>query len=70
MLLYNNGNTLILLYLDLQSEYNQLSLHLFSDPSRATDIMDSTAGGSGGRSALYGRGAELRDVVDVVSDRE
>ena len=37
MLLYNNGNTLIYLYLDLQSEYYQLSLHFFFDPCRATD---------------------------------
>jgi hypothetical protein len=37
MLLYNYGNALIYLYLDLQSEYNQLSLHLFFDPSLATD---------------------------------
>jgi hypothetical protein len=32
------GNTLIYLYLDLQSEYNHLSLYLFLDPSCATDI--------------------------------
>ena len=37
MLLYNHGNTLIYLYLDLQSEYYQLSLHFFFDPCRATD---------------------------------
>jgi len=36
MLLYNYGNTLIYLYLDLQSEYYQLSLHFF-DPGLATD---------------------------------
>jgi len=36
MLLYNYGNTLIYLYLDLQSEYYQLSLH-FIDPGLATD---------------------------------
>jgi hypothetical protein len=39
MLLYNNGNTLIYLYLDLQSEYYQLSLHFFFDPGLATDRM-------------------------------
>ena len=38
MLLYNYGNTLIYLYLDLQSEYYQLSLH-FIDPGLATDKM-------------------------------
>lgn len=27
------------MYLDLQSEYNHLSLHLFFDPSRATDTI-------------------------------
>jgi len=32
MLLYNYWNTLIYLYLDLQSEYYQLSLHFFFDP--------------------------------------
>ena len=39
MLLYNHGNTLIYLYLylDLQSEYYQLSLHFFFDPCLATD---------------------------------
>jgi len=37
MLLYNYGNTLIYLYLDLQSEYYQLSVHFFFDPSLATD---------------------------------
>jgi hypothetical protein len=37
MLLYSNGNTLIYLCLDLQSEYYQLSLHFF-DPGLATDI--------------------------------
>jgi hypothetical protein len=44
MLLYNYGNTLIYLYLDLQSEYYQLSLH-FIDPGLATDtgISDSHA---------------------------
>jgi len=36
MLLYNYGNTLIYLYLDLQSEYYQLSLH-FIDPCLTTD---------------------------------
>ena len=40
MLLYNNGNTLIYLYLDLQSEYYQLSLHFFFDPGLATDMKD------------------------------
>jgi hypothetical protein len=38
MLLYNYGNTLIYLYLDLQSEYYQLSLH-FIDPCLTTDIV-------------------------------
>jgi hypothetical protein len=33
-----HGNTLIYLYLDLQSKYNHLSLYLFLDPSCATDI--------------------------------
>ena len=40
MLLYNYGNTLIYLYLDLQSEYYQLSLH-FIDPGLATDSHES-----------------------------
>jgi hypothetical protein len=40
MLLYNYGNTLIYLYLDLQSEYYQLSLH-FIDPGLATDTSTS-----------------------------
>jgi hypothetical protein len=39
ILLYNYGNTLIYLYLDLQSEYYHLSLHFFFDPCRATDIL-------------------------------
>jgi hypothetical protein len=33
-----HGNTLIYLYLDLQSESNHLFLHLVFDPSCATDI--------------------------------
>ena len=42
MLLYNYGNTLIYLYLDLQSEYYQLSLH-FIDPGLATDSSAASA---------------------------
>ena len=37
ILLYNYGNTLIYLYLDLQSEYYQLSLYFFFDPCHTTD---------------------------------
>jgi hypothetical protein len=36
-----HGNTLIYLYLDLQSESNHLSLHLVFDPSCATDTTPS-----------------------------
>ena len=48
MLLYNHGNTLIYLYLDLQSEYYQLSLYFFFDPCRITD-----SHGSGFRFIIY-----------------
>jgi hypothetical protein len=37
MFLYNPWEYPHLLYLDLQSEYNKLSLHLFFDPGLATD---------------------------------
>ena len=47
MLLYNYGNTLIYLYLNLQSEYYQLSLY-FLDPCRTTDSHKS-----GFRSIIY-----------------
>jgi len=40
MLLYNYGNTLIYLYLDLQSEYYQLFLH-FIDLGLITDSHES-----------------------------
>jgi hypothetical protein len=47
ILLYNYGNTLIYLYLDLQLEYYQLSLY-FIDPCLITDSHES-----GFRSVIY-----------------